>query len=369
MTIFGGPLLGSGLDHLTGGLFDQLGQQLGHIPGQTPGINPAAPPVPIAPQPSINDRLMGALNSPLLQLGLGLLEQSGPSLTPVSTGQALARAAQGTIGQQQSSALLDARRQLLEAQAQEALGGGPGATNVARTFEGGNGNMWIIRRDGSAEDLGVPFDQNTIVVEREDGGKELRLRSDGSLIRVLETGAEAQAGAEALEGAKETGTQEAQIAAIQPRAEAESRAEAQKNLQANIDRTDSALKTLEEMKTHPGLSGAVGAKSAAQAFGALETPIGGTEEASFVALVDKVGGEAFLRAFQDLKGGGHITEIEGQKAEQAITTLRNRDQTESQYRRAIDDLVDIMNKGLANQKSKAGVRDIDAARRQAINEL
>ncbi len=38
----------------------------------------------------------------------------------------------------------------------------------------------------------------------------------------------------------------------------------------------------------------------------------------FNAMLDQVQGGAFLQAFESLKGGGQITQIEGEKATQAI---------------------------------------------------
>jgi hypothetical protein len=37
--------------------------------------------------------------------------------------------------------------------------------------------------------------------------------------------------------------------------------------------------------------------------------------------MDRIGGQAFLQAFASLKGGGVITDIEGDKATKAIATL------------------------------------------------
>jgi hypothetical protein len=55
------------------------------------------------------------------------------------------------------------------------------------------------------------------------------------------------------------------------------------------------------------------------------------------AKIDQLGGRAFLSAFESLKGGGQITEIEGQKATAALSRLTNQAQSEEEYRRAIAD--------------------------------
>jgi hypothetical protein len=54
-----------------------------------------------------------------------------------------------------------------------------------------------------------------------------------------------------------------------------------------------------------------------------------------------------------LKGGGHITEIEGQKATQAIARLRTA-QSEEGFMKALDDLEAVVQRGLQNAYAKAG---------------
>lgn len=69
-------------------------------------------------------------------------------------------------------------------------------------------------------------------------------------------------------------------------------------------------------KPHPGFTGVVGATL---------TPgmrlVSGTPEADFDKMLEQVLGGAFLEAYERLKGTGQITEIEGQKATQAITRM------------------------------------------------
>lgn len=53
--------------------------------------------------------------------------------------------------------------------------------------------------------------------------------------------------------------------------------------------------------------------------------------------VDQLGGQAFLQAFQALKGGGAITEIEGQKATAALSRLQSMGVNDKDYTTALDD--------------------------------
>lgn len=70
----------------------------------------------------------------------------------------------------------------------------------------------------------------------------------------------------------------------------------------------------------------------------------GTQSADFDAKLKQVLGKAFLKAFDDLRGGGSITEIEGVKATEAITRL-SRSTSEVEFIRAARELEDILAKG------------------------
>lgn len=63
--------------------------------------------------------------------------------------------------------------------------------------------------------------------------------------------------------------------------------------------------------------------------------------------IQQLQGQAFLQAFESLKGGGQITQIEGVKAENAIARL-NRAQSTEAYVAALNDLRGILERGLQN---------------------
>lgn len=73
--------------------------------------------------------------------------------------------------------------------------------------------------------------------------------------------------------------------------------------------------------------------------------IPGTGAKRFGARVKQLSGQAFLQAFESLKGGGHITEIEGQKATEAIGRLDTAQDPED-YRDALTELKGILQKGI-----------------------
>jgi hypothetical protein len=92
---------------------------------------------------------------------------------------------------------------------------------------------------------------------------------------------------------------------------------------------------------HPGFSGSVGAKNASFLFGVKGEPFAGTKEADFMAMLDQLKGGAFLQAFQSLKGGGPITDVEGEKATQAIVRAQN-SQSEEGFRKSMNEVLEVL---------------------------
>jgi hypothetical protein len=78
--------------------------------------------------------------------------------------------------------------------------------------------------------------------------------------------------------------------------------------------------------------------------------IPGTASKRFGARVKQLDGQAFLQAFESLKGGGHITEIEGQKATQAIGRL-DASQSPEDYRNALMELKGLLQLGMERERT------------------
>lgn len=269
---------------------------------------------------------------------LNLLAQQGFSTMPQSPFAAIGRAGIATQQQEQEAGMNDAQRRLIESQIglnQAQIAGGGANNNVQSTFQGQNGNMWIVRRGGGPpEDTGVPYRQ----------ALQFFRGPDGSV-----TGVNTLTGANV--GQPISSEEAADLA--RRAAESEAQTEASMSLQDQELRAQTTLDLLDQIENHPGLSAAVGAKGLSSGFGFFNQPIAGTDAADFVALLEQVSGTAFLEAFQMLKGGGQITEIESQKAEQAITRLGNRNQSEEAYRRAIAAFRQAIQDGLAKLRNQA----------------
>lgn len=107
---------------------------------------------------------------------------------------------------------------------------------------------------------------------------------------------------------------------------------------------ENMLNTIEQIRNHPGRTH--GAQTYIPA-------IRGTPRYAFERLVAQSTGQAFLQAFESIKGGGHITEIEGKKATEAITRLETVGLSKKEYDKALNDLQEVVERGLENARRRA----------------
>ena len=115
---------------------------------------------------------------------------------------------------------------------------------------------------------------------------------------------------------------------------------------------EGALKTLEQIKTHPGREG-WGAQGPTAALPWISRAVPGTPGRDFVALVEQAQGQAFLQAFESLKGGGAITEAEGKAATAAIARL-DRTQSRQGFDAALKDIQTMLE--TARDRARRNVR-------------
>jgi hypothetical protein len=80
--------------------------------------------------------------------------------------------------------------------------------------------------------------------------------------------------------------------------------------------------------------------------------IPGTDAAGFDAYMEQMEGTAFLEAFKTLKGGGQITEIEGEKATRAMSRMK-RSTSEVEFVKAAREFADILRQGMARADARA----------------
>jgi hypothetical protein len=97
-----------------------------------------------------------------------------------------------------------------------------------------------------------------------------------------------------------------------------------------------AYRTIDNMLKHPGLNTAIGFSGQADP----RNYVWGTDAQGARALIEQAQGQAFLQAFESLKGGGQITQVEGDKATAAIARLQ-RAQSEKDFKTAAKEIQDI----------------------------
>ncbi|KAB2725418.1 transglycosylase SLT domain-containing protein [Brucella intermedia] len=122
--------------------------------------------------------------------------------------------------------------------------------------------------------------------------------------------------------------------------------EASANLPVVEANANAILGMIDSLDTDPYLDSMVGPVSS-------RLPNVSAEAARVQSKMDQIGGQAFLQAFNSLKGGGQITEIEGQKATQAIARL-NAAQSPADYRQALNELRQIVSTGVQRARQQAG---------------
>jgi hypothetical protein len=103
----------------------------------------------------------------------------------------------------------------------------------------------------------------------------------------------------------------------------------------------------DEFINHAGFSDLIGAT-----WKPLAKNIHGTDAAGADSIRKQLEGKLFMKAYQTLKGGGQITEIEGDQAKQAQGRM-NIALSEKEYKKALTDFLDAYRRGLEKLKGVA----------------
>ena len=123
-----------------------------------------------------------------------------------------------------------------------------------------------------------------------------------------------------------------------------------KAMQKSFDTYNYMDELLERVKTHPGRQYSTGKSS-------ILPKVPGTAPADFQVLLDQIGGQQFLQAFETLKGGGQITEVEGRKATEAQARL-NPKQSEESSLQGVTELQGIARS--AKERASAKIQPADS---------
>ena len=134
---------------------------------------------------------------------------------------------------------------------------------------------------------------------------------------------------------------------------AKKQAEMQIDLPKAEQSMQGAVKVVDDLINHPGREWGTGFSSM------LWSPAGSSKK-DFDAKLQQAQGKVFLQAYETLKGGGQITEVEGLKAEQAMANL-DQAQSEGQFLQALKDLREAFQSGFKKLQQAAGVQPAEPA--------
>lgn len=131
----------------------------------------------------------------------------------------------------------------------------------------------------------------------------------------------------------------------------ESKAEAKIDLPKLKSDAENLKSIVRSALDHPGFPSVVGMPS----LGKLSRFVGGTEEAGFDKVHKQIVGKTFMEAYKTLKGGGQITEVEGQKATEALQRLDTK-LSEKEYIAAAEEFISEIDRLmlLAEQRATDG---------------
>jgi nitrous oxide reductase accessory protein NosL len=167
-------------------------------------------------------------------------------------------------------------------------------------------------------------------VEKIDLGTQFALQDKrtGNIVGYLPKDVEGEA------AAKEIGTQ---------------RGEAQMALPGALQKAEQAINIIDQLIEHPGRETATGLSGMVDPRNYLP----GTEATDFHVMKRQLQGKAFLEAFESLKGGGVITEVEGMKATEALARLDTA-QSDEAYEAALRDFRSVIEIGTERARQRAG---------------
>ncbi len=149
-------------------------------------------------------------------------------------------------------------------------------------------------------------------------------------------------------GASADPSLQAQLAGAKTSATTEAKTETERRLEAPqvVQQGEQTIKLVDDLVSSPGFKQAVGAS---RLLGIQNIP--GTSAKDFDVRLDQLKGQQFLQAFESLKGGGQITEVEGKKATDAISRM-NATSSEAEFKKAAKEFQDVIRIGVERAKSR-----------------
>ena len=139
-------------------------------------------------------------------------------------------------------------------------------------------------------------------------------------------------------------------AAAAGKIDAKTLAENREAFTKQITNYTTASRLINEISNDPNLANVTGK---IQGLIKADTPAGlvafDGEQINLIKTIDNLQNSVFLEAFQSLKGGGQITELEGEKAQAAIVNL-SRQRTTEGFLKALQDYQSVLDIGISRAK-------------------
>jgi len=184
---------------------------------------------------------------------------------------------------------------------------------------------------GNKTDLG----KTPIYLRGQDGGVSIGQLGDGKIVP-----------AQIQDGMTVIDPQQKSMMQQQGRSQGKIQGETLQNLPVVETNAARALETVDMLLNHKGIDAGTG-------FSAKIPAIPGSDKYAFNVANKQAQGQVFLQAYEALKGGGVITEIEGLKGEQALARM-NTAQSRADYEQGLRDYKRVIENGLAAARAKAG---------------
>lgn len=120
------------------------------------------------------------------------------------------------------------------------------------------------------------------------------------------------------------------------------------NLPKVVATAENAIANVDAIMNHPGKKTALGVSG----YVDPRNYIPGTDAMDFKQRMGQLEGQVFLQAFESLKGGGQITEVEGKKAQNALVRA-SRAQSQRAFDEAMSEYKGIIQRGASVAKQQA----------------
>jgi hypothetical protein len=117
-------------------------------------------------------------------------------------------------------------------------------------------------------------------------------------------------------------------------------------IERGLNESNMMLQTIDGVLNDPAFDSATG-------WRAITQRVPGTDAYGFGQRMAQLQGQVFLEAYQRLRGGGAITNVEGEKAEQALARLNSAQRPED-LRAALTELREVVEAGQRRLQQRAG---------------